>query len=170
MSNPEWLQDLEARSGGKTVLLVEGNIDTGILAHFLTQISPGWDARIVLLPARFKSRVIKAVRDYHPEWAGIVDTDEWSPDDVQKELENAPRIKALPRFCLENYFCVPEELWDTLPPIQRQAINDDSNRLKPILEELPAWVAYGAMWRVIRGRRKGLLHESGFPQSLIEPH
>ena len=167
MSKPEWLQDLEARSGGRTVLLVEGNVDTGILAHFLTQISPGWDARIVLLPARFKSRVIEAIRDYHHEWAGIVDIDEWSPDDVQKELENATRIKTLPRFCLENYFCVPEELWNALPPVQRQAIDNDPHRLaRPILEQLPDWVAHGAMWRVIRGRRRGLLHESGFPAKL----
>lgn len=160
-----WLTDLETASGGKPVLLVEGNIDTRILADFLTQLSPGWEVQFVMLSAGSKSRVIEGVRDHDPDWAGVVDTDEWSPAEVQLALTSVPRVRALPRFCLENYFCLPQEIWQAIPPAQRNRI-DETQFAQPILAQLPAWVAHGAMWRVIRGRREHLLHRSGFPAEL----
>lgn len=167
MSYPKWVQEIEDRAGGKSVLLVEGDVDTRILAYFLDQVSPEWEARTILRSAGHKSRVIEGVKNYHPEWGGIVDTDEWTPEQVQKELVPTPRVKALPRFCLENYFCVPEELWEAIPPAQRKVVENNPNPLvQPISTVLPDWVAHGAMWRVIRNRRTGLLNQSGFPAKL----
>ena len=168
MSRSRWITEIEKQAQGKPVLLVEGNIDVDILTYFLHKISLDWEAWIVLRSAGFKSRVIEGVRDYYPnDWAGVVDRDEWPPDAVQAELKDISQVKVLPRFCLENYFCVPTELWDALPSIQQKRISDDvGDFARPILTQLPDWVAHGAMWRVIRNRRKGLLHESGFPAKL----
>jgi len=167
MSRPRWVQEIEDKSGSKPVLLVEGDVDTRIVAYFLEQVSPGWETGVILLSAGYKSRVIEGVRNYHPEWVGIIDTDEWTLDQVQRELTQLPRVRALPRFCLENYFCVPEELWSALPLIQQEAVGNDPSRLaQPVLTLLPDWVAHGAIWRVIRSRRTGLLNQSGFPAKL----
>ena len=167
MSQPDWIKKLEDQSGGKPVLVVEGNIDVSLLSRFLTQVSPGWETQFVMGSATRKSRVIEAIRDYHPEWAGIIDTDEWPPNQVPEALKDTPTVKPLPRFCLENYFCIPQEIWTALPENQRQTLDNDPSRLQePILAKLSDWVAHGAMWRVIRKRRKGLLYESSFSAEL----
>lgn len=160
-----WLKNLEAQAGGKRVLLVEGNIDTRILAYFLTQISSDWNMQFVMLPAGRKSRVIEGVQTHHPEWAGVIDTDEWPPDEVRRVLLPDSRVSTLPRFCLENYFCLPVEIWPAIPPAQRKDMEFDAFA-RPILAHLPDWVAHGAMWRVMRRTRKNLLHHRGFPAEL----
>jgi hypothetical protein len=46
-------------------------------------------------------------------------------------------------------------------------VGDDITKLsQPILAALPDWVAHGAMWRVLRARRQGLLSGLGFPAEL----
>ncbi|MDM8525179.1 hypothetical protein QUF80_17550 [Desulfococcaceae bacterium HSG8] len=161
------MKKIEDDAGGKPVLLVEGNTDIRILSYFLEQVSPGWQTGKAILCAGKKSQVIDAVSNYHPEWVGIVDKDEWSPDMINDKLRNLSRVKTLPRFCLENYFCVPEEIWPALTPASRQSPNDEFGQFQqPVLNDLPDWVAHGAMWRVIRKRRKVLLRESGFPAKL----
>lgn len=167
MSKPRWLKQVEEKAVVKPVLLVEGNTDLRILSYFLEQVSPGWAAQIIMLPAKRKSQVIEGIQTYHPEWVGIVDKDEWPVDRTVEVLQDTPRVKALPRFCLENYFCVPDELWSALPSTSKQRLKNRQNSLKdPILALLPDWVAHGAMWRVIRKRRTVLLQDSGFPAKL----
>lgn len=167
MSSPEWIEKLEERAGGKPVLLVEGTVDERVLTYFLTQVSSGWESSFMMLSAGSKKKVIKGIKNYHPEWVGIVDSDGWSIDDIQTELREVHRVRTLPRFCLDNYFCVADELWDALPSIQKEAIDNDLNRLTiPILSSLLNWVAHGAMWRVMRKRYNQLLYKSGFPAKL----
>lgn len=171
MSKSGWLKKIEEKAGGKPVLLLEGNTDIRILSYFLEQVSPGWQTGKAILSAGKKSQVIEAVSKHHPEWVGIVDKDEWSPDQVTEELQVLQRVKTLPRFCLENYFCVPKEIWPALPSHRSHALNNEFSRFEqPVLNALHDWMAHGAMWRVIRKRRKMLLHESGFPAKLdMEP-
>ncbi len=161
---PEWVKQIEREAGGKAVLLVEGATDIRILSYFLDKLLPSWNTTIELFPVGSKSKVIKAIKTYHPEWVGIVDRDEWSPEYVVKQTQVITRIKVLPRFCLENYFCVPEELWNALPqPFKHALYNKPEHLKKPLLDVLPDWIAHGAMWRVIRNRHTTLVYESKFP-------
>lgn len=136
MSKPRWLKQVEEKAVAKPVLLVEGNTDLRILSYFLEQVSPGWAAQIVMLPAKRKSKVIEGIQTYHPEWVGIVDKDEWPVDRTVEVLQDTPRVKALPRFCLENYFCVPDELWAALPSTSKQRLKNRPNRLKGHTEKV----------------------------------
>jgi len=148
--------NIEERAQGKPVLLVEGDDDVELLGHFLNQHSPGWDQQLYMAAAGNKQRVIKGISIHRSHWIGIVDLDEWRPADLEKVQRSNPRLFALPRFCIESYFCAPDELWAALPEPQRQRVGDDPAVLRePILAELADWVAHGAMWRVLRTRREG---------------
>ncbi len=163
----QWLQELineVEELGEKPALVVEGKDDIDAFTYFLNQSSLDWNKHVLIRSVDKKDRVITAVKN-NPHWAGIVDVDEWSPTEVAQQLKNVPRVKVLPRFCLENYFCVPTEIWAALPLASKNKV--DFYRLnQPILDELPKWVKHGAIWRVIRTRRTSLLYKSGFPQKL----
>lgn len=161
--DPLWLRDVESRAAGKHVLLVEGNDDVTLLGYFLTQHSPGWETRLVMLPAHGKQRVESGVCVHRPDWIGLIDLDEGNPDDLAKADARSPRLLTLPRFCIESFFCHPEEIWDALPPMQRDRVGGDPQVLsRPILKVLPDWVAHGAMWRVLRR----LYHTARLPAEL----
>jgi hypothetical protein len=148
---PPWVRDVENQARGNLVLLVEGDSDVVLFRHFLTQHRPGWDVRLHVAPARSKSQVVTGVAVHRPDWIGVIDLDEWSPDKLQEAGARSPRLRALPRFCIESFFCHPTELWAALPQVQRSLINDDPQKLADqILSALPDWVAHGAMWRVLR--------------------
>ena len=161
---PDWLLELEPKAPGKRVILVEGTSDTKALSYFLNLLEPNWRTDIALLNADSKKRVQKGVKHYD-NWVGIVDRDEWSDEQVQKLAQSSPRLHILPRFCIENYFCVPSELWYVLPTTLKQEI-DYGDFEQRILQNLPDWVAHGAMWRVIQKRRSVFLYDSNFPAAL----
>ena len=66
---------------------------------------------------------------------------------MQEAVARSPHLRALPRFCIESYFCHPRELWAALPA---RVDDDPQNLAAPLLTALPDWVAHGAMWRVLR--------------------
>ncbi len=157
MSRPLWLDPIEQEAGGKPVVLLEGQDDEVMLGHFLSQHSSGWERRLHLAAAGSKRRVVRGVTVHRPDWLGIIDCDEWSPADVEDACAQSDRLLILPRFCLESYFCVPEELWEALPEVQRQRVGDAIEKLAdPIWEALSDWVAHGAMWRVLHDRWQDL--------------
>jgi hypothetical protein len=167
MNSLPWIVDIKSRAGGKPVVLVEGQDDVVLLGHFFSQRAPDWVQRLHLAEARGKKRVVQGITVHCPDWIGIIDWDEWASLDVQDALKKTDRLKVLPRFCIESYFCVPEELWEALPLPQRQRVGDDITKLsRLILSALPDWVAHGAMWRVLRARRRGLFSGLGFPAEL----
>jgi hypothetical protein len=160
---PTWVSEIENKSGGKQVLLVEGKDDVTWLRHFLNQHRPGWDVRLHLAPAGGKQHVISGIAVHRPNWIGLVDHDEWGTTEVQNAVSRSPRLHVLPRFCLESYFCHPDELWSALPPIQQSQVKDDPRVIaEPIWAALPDWLAHGAMWRVLRQ----LYHETDLPAEL----
>ena len=160
---PLWITDVGRLALGKLVLLVEGEDDVVLFEHFLKQHVPGWDLRLHLAAAGGKQRVIVGVAVHRPEWIGIVDLDEWSPADVRAAVARSPRLRALPRFCIESYFCHPVELWAALPPVQRARLGNNPQTLAaPIMEKLPDWAARGAMWRILRQ----LCHDTRLPTAL----
>jgi len=150
MTTPAWLRDIESRRGSLPVLLVEGEDDRLWFEHFLDQHSSGWRSRFAIFPAEGKQRVLSGINTYHPaDWVGIVDLDEGFPEDLQNRIANCPRIRALPRFCLESLFIVPEEIWQVVPDSQKEQVEMAAWE-SAILTEVPAWVVHGAMWRVLR--------------------
>lgn len=164
---PQWVKEIVDNAGNKRVLLVEGKRDRAVLSYFLNQVYPEWNSKFVLHAAESKKRVIDCIQYYRADWVGIVDKDEWSPKQIEELGRELPRLKVLPRFCIENYFCVPKELWSALPLNQKETINNEFDRLaKPLMAVLPNWLSHGVMWRVIMNRRRDLLNESGFPAKL----
>lgn len=163
MSNlPPWIFSIENLSRGLPVLLVEGEEDVQVFRYFLTQHSPGWETRFYIAAAGAKRLVVRGVTKYHPDWIGIIDQDEWNPDDIAAIASTTNRIRVLPRFCIESYFCWPWEFWDALPENQRQRLNNDLNEIhQPVFEVLGEWVAHGAMWRIIQKLKQhpGLLRK-----------
>jgi hypothetical protein len=160
---PLWITEIERLALGKPVLLVEGDDDVVLFRHFLNQHAPGWDLRLYLASAGSKQHTITGVTVHRPDWIGIVDQDEWDPADVQAGVAPWPRLHVLPRFCIESYFCHPTELWAALPPGPQARVSNDPQALAaPIMERLPAWVAHGAMWRVLRQ----LYHATRLPDAL----
>jgi hypothetical protein len=163
---PSWLPAIEDEAAGKPVLLVEGSDDNVILSYFLEKHRPGSDQRIFIGEAGGKPEVIRGLK-HRPQWIGVVDRDVWSQDDVDKVRRQTPRLFVLSRFCIESFFCVPEELWPALPPSHRGAVEDNIDRLKrPIFDVLPDWVAHSAMWRVLRIRAEGVRSRDIFPHAL----
>ncbi len=160
---PSWVTDIERLALGKPVLLVEGKDDVDLLRHFLSQHTPDWDLRLHLAAAGGKRRVIQGISVHRSTWIGVVDWDEWNQDDVRESVARSPRLRVLPRFCIESYFCHPAELWAALPPNQQaRAGNTLQTLAAPIWEQLPDWVAHGAMWRVLRQ----LYHDTRLPAAL----
>lgn len=148
---PAWLRDIEDAAGVFPVLLVEGDEDVRFFEYFLDQHSADWRQRFRVAAAEGKRRVFQGVKVHRLDWAGVADLDEGTPVELEQETGASSRLRALPRFCIESYYCDPMELWATLPEKQRQALGHDAERLcQPIYDTLPAWVAHGAMWRVLR--------------------
>jgi len=150
MIPPRWINEIDELSRGLPVLLLEGKDDILFFQHFLNQHTPTWRLRLHIAAANSKMQVIQCVTTHRPHWLGIVDSDEWSPEDVLSATQGSPRLKLLPRFCSESYFCHPDELWATLPPLQRARVKDSTTFAQPIWDKLPDWVAHGALWRVLR--------------------
>jgi len=111
MSEQAWLDQIENKAGNKRVLLVEGDEDQDALTHFLDQYNSAleWSNLFLIYPAGGKEHVRIGV-DAHSDWCGVVDRDVWGEEDLQGLLESSPRIKALPRFCVESFFCHPDEI------------------------------------------------------------
>lgn len=150
MTSPAWLIDIESRRGALPVLLVEGEDDQRWFEHFLDQAHSSWRSKFAIFPAGGKPRVISGIRLYHPtDWVGIVDLDEGFPDYIQNRIADCARIRTLPRFCLESFFIEPIEIWEALPDAQKERVNLEEWS-QSIFDEVPAWVAHGAMWRVLR--------------------
>jgi len=148
---PLWVREIENQARGNLVLLVEGDSDVLLFRHFLAQHRPGWEVRLHITPAGSKARVVTGVAVHRPDWIGVIDLDEWSPDELQEAVARSPRLRSLPRFCIESYFCNAAELWTALPQPQRSRLGNDPKKLgAPLLDALPDWVAHGAMWRVLR--------------------
>lgn len=165
MTAPHWLADIEKRAGRLPVLLVEGPDDVDFYGHFLGQHAPTWRTRFSLQDAGGKTHVVQGVKVHRPDWAGIVDLDEWTPVELAAAQAASSRLGVLPRFCIESYYCDPGELWAVLPERQRARVGHDPTRLAgPVIAALADWVHHGAMWRVLRA----LYREHRLPEGLEE--
>ena len=151
---------------GKKVLLVEGQDDVLAFRSWLGKLDANWENRWVVAPAGKKSNVL-VLLEREPDWIGVVDRDEWSVQVIAEKQRDIPNLWVLPRFCLENYLCDPDELWAMLPQVQQQKIQGGPQALgAAITEQLPLWCQHGALWLVINPLWEGL-RALGFKERLL---
>ena len=162
-SMPAWVLEIETKSRGFPVLLVEGADDVDIFEHFFDQHSPGWRSQFFIAEAGGKNRVKSGVVTHHQDWAGIVDLDEFSLAQVQDMAAESDQIHVLPRFCIESYFCHPDEIWPLIPTQRQSRLVGGLDEFSQLVEvHVDDWVAHGAMWRVLRE----LYHQTRLPAEL----
>jgi hypothetical protein len=160
---PLWVREIEDESRGLPVLLVEGTDDVDILEHFFNQHSPGWRNQFFVAAAGGKEHVKSGVATHHPDWLGIMDIDERSQVQVQAMANVSEHLIVLPRFCIESFFCYPEEIWPLIPAHQQNRLDNGFADFSQLIgAHLDDWVAHGAMWRVLRE----LYHQTRLPEEL----
>ncbi|MDX7713115.1 DUF3226 domain-containing protein [Aeromonas caviae] len=134
---------------GKQVLLVEGEDDVHVFSAFLTKKSTNWEQHWVVIAAHGKSKVIE-ILGKEPGWLGIIDRDEWTDADVQQASQQNVNLFVLPRFCIESYLIVPDEIWAALPEVQRLKMpNRQADLNAAINRSLEAWTRHAALWHVV---------------------
>lgn len=151
---------------GRRVLLVEGPDDEQAFRAWLGKVSVGWENQWVIAIAEKKSNVL-GLLEREANWIGVVDQDEWTADVIEQKQLAVPNLWVLPRFCLENYLCDPEELWTMLPPLQQQKIEGGYQAFTDaITAQLPLWLQHGALWHVVNPLWEGL-RALGFKDQLL---
>ena len=159
--------DLINPPGSLRALVVEGADDVRFVEWQLEYRFPGWRKSWVVGPAEGKNRVLDMVR-LEPTWFGLVDSDEWDTATLAQLRANNPRVHVLPRYCMESYFVVPQELWGLLPAGQQAAVAGGINRFEAdLLAPLDPWVRHGALWRVVNPLWSGL-KTRGFKDDLLQ--
>lgn len=149
----------------KRVLLVEGPSDKAAFEILLSRFRPEWAKDWALTETTGKPR-LEALLQLEPSWIGIVDRDGWSSDELREVQDRLPNLLVLPRYCLENYLIVPQELWSAFPEPRRRQFAGGYEALKTsIFGLLPRYVRHCALWRVITPLWTGL-RSRGFKEDL----
>lgn len=152
----------------KNVLLVEGADDKVAYELFFKKCNSAWETRYVITIAGGKKNVLE-ILERERTWFGIVDRDEWSDDMLIQMQYQYPNLWIMPRFCLENYLIVPEELWSAFPRKQQSKIPQGiSGFSEQLLNDLDRWVAHGVLWSEINPLWEGL-RALGFKEDLLSP-
>jgi hypothetical protein len=152
---------------GRQVLLVEGGDDVLAFKQLLTKAALGWEKDWVVESAGGKKQVLEILAQ-KLDWIGVVDRDEWSDGVITNKLQELSNLWVLPRFCIENYLIVPEELWRAFPPTQQQKVSGEYSTLESaLLENIEQWVAHGVLWSVINPLWEGL-RTKGFKEELLD--
>lgn len=164
------IRDIEQQQLGATnrrVLLVEGVDDVHAVESFLNKTFPSWARDWVVESAGKKGHVLEVIKQ-KADWIGIVDSDEWTQQVIiQKQLEN-DNLWVLPRYCIENYLLIPEELWAAFPPNQKAKVDGGLEKLKQrMTDDLDKWVCHGVLWTVINPLWEGL-RSLGFKEALLD--
>lgn len=152
----------------KNILLVEGPDDKIAYELFFKKRNPAWETRYVIASAGGKKTVLE-ILEREQNWFGIVDRDEWGDDMIIQIQASHPNLWITPRFCLENYLIVPEELWSAFPPRQRDKIPEGILKFSEyLLNDIDRWVAHGVLWSEINPLWEGL-RARGFKEDLLSP-
>ncbi|MCW7555578.1 DUF4435 domain-containing protein [Endozoicomonas gorgoniicola] len=154
---------------GHRVLLVEGTDDVAAFSVWMTKsFGAEWENKWVVAEAGKKSLVLEILQE-KPHWLGVIDRDEWSSDRIAELEAGQENLWVLPRYCIENYLIVPEELWQALPPIQQSKVQGGFHVFKELLtDDLTRWIKHGALWSVVNPLWEGL-RSLGFKEALLSP-
>lgn len=165
------ISDIEEQKIGastRRVLVVEGSNDVHAIEIFLTKKFSNWETDWVVAEAGNKTRVIEVLQQ-RPDWCGVVDPDEWTQEVIEQRQAVTPNLWVLPRYCLENYLNVPEELWQALPPKQQQKVTAGLVGLEiRITADLEKWICHGVLWSIVNPLWEGL-RSRGFKEALLDP-
>lgn len=159
----------ERITNNKRALIVEGKTDFMVFTLFLTRINPKWQDQWVLAEVGGKRNVVEILAK-EPTWLGIVDRDEWDDSQITRNQTELPNLMILPRFCIENYLVIPEELWHSLPEKRKSIFATQELAIQSISEEitenLERWVQFGALWAIVSPLWDELKN-SGFNRGLL---
>ncbi|MGI9283095.1 MAG: hypothetical protein ACR2PX_26155 [Endozoicomonas sp.] len=154
---------------GHRVLLVEGPDDVDAFSAWLTRsFEAVWENQWVVTYAGKKTLVLE-ILEQRPEWLGVVDRDEWSNEGIAEREQRHTNLMILPRYCIENYLIVPQELWDALPPVQQEKVQGGYETFEQkITSDLERWVKHGSLWAAVNPLWEGL-RALGFKEALLAP-
>ncbi|ECA1329205.1 DUF4435 domain-containing protein [Salmonella enterica subsp. enterica serovar Leatherhead] len=143
------IKEQKVAATGRRVLLVEGTDDVTAFQNFLSRKFPAWEQGWILAPAGSKKNVLEALT-FEANWLGVVDRDAWTDEQIAEKRRNQTNLLVLPRFCIESYLIVPEELWRGFQPKHQQAINGGVQTFTQSVHDiLPQWRNHAALWGVI---------------------
>lgn len=152
---------------GVRVLVVEGVDDKAFLTNLLDKKTGGWANQWAVGVAGGKQNVLK-ILEKEADWLGVVDCDEWSDGAAAQSTLTHPNLYILPRFCMENYFIEPDEIWAALPVEQQNRIGSNEAAFKTNLgANLDSWLRHGALWHAVNPLWDGL-RAIGFKDKLLE--
>lgn len=149
----------------KRVFLVEGTDDKLALDVLLNRFVSNWESVWVVEVANNKA-LLQEVLKLEADWLGLVDRDEWDAAEQDRRQQATPNLLVLPRFCMENYLILPNEVWDAVPPArQRDVPMGMLGWQGPALKDLDPYVRHGVLWHVVTPLWSGL-RARGFKEKL----
>lgn len=152
----------------KVALIFEGLDDVIFYSEMLTKWHTDWESKFCIAEAGGKKNVVD-ILTREPGWFGIVDRDEWNDAAVEEQQATHSKLWISPRFCVENYLIVPQELWAAFPQLQRDKIPAGEQHLRnTLLTDIDRWIAHGVLWSVINPLWEGL-RSRGFKEDLLVP-
>jgi len=153
--------------GGQTkrVFLVEGTDDKLAMDILLNRFALNWESTWVVEAAGNKAQ-LQEVLKLEPDWLGLVDRDEWDAAEQVKRQHATSNLLVLPRFCMENYLVVPDEVWDAVPPARQHDVPTGVLGWHAhALKDLDQYVRHGVLWHVVTPLWSGL-RSRGFKEKL----
>lgn len=153
--------------GGQTkrVFLVEGTDDKLAMDILLNRFALNWESTWVVEAAGNKAQ-LQEVLKLEPDWLGLIDRDEWDAVEQAKRQLSTLNLLVLPRFCMENYLVLPNEVWDAVPPArQRDLPMGMLGWQVHALKDLDQYVRHGVLWHVVTPLWSGL-RARGFKEKL----
>lgn len=157
--------DRAVGSQAKRVMLVEGADDKLALEILLNRFILNWESGWAVEAAGNKSQLQEVLR-LEPDWLGLVDRDEWDIAEQTSRQQATPNLLVLPRFCMENYLVVPNEVWAAVPPSRQRALPQGLQQWHThMLKDLDQYVRHGVLWHVVTPLWSGL-RARGFKEKL----
>ena len=159
--------EFKAENNQNKAILVEGSTDKAAFTHFFDKKRENWNSQFEIIIMGNKNKVCGKLQD--PEVAfGIVDKDTWDEEQIAKfERNNGGKLCVLPRYCLENYLVLPDEIWEALSANQKRTITSDNLLdLESISQNIMGWKKHAAMWKTIAPLRSQLFN-SHFENALL---
>jgi hypothetical protein len=163
------IRQIEDRIGNRPVrvLLVEGDDDMDAMGQFLRRRFPDQESQWSIQDAGGKRNVLKILR-IKSDWVGLVDRDEWTPQEISQYVDEYQNLEVLPRFCLESYLIDPVELWSAFPEAQKARIAGGVDEVKnEITRCKPNWLRHAALWHTMTPLRQQL-RQAGFIEDVID--
>lgn len=162
------IREQQIGNSAKRALIVEGPDDVDAFQSFLGKAYSDWERSWVIAKGGKKTEVLAIIRQ-ESDWIGVVDRDEWSTNKISELETDLTNLWFLPRYCIENYLFVPEDLWGALPEKQRNKIAGGLAQLtQSIIYDLMRWRCHGVLWSVINPMWEGL-RSLGFKEALLDP-